>query len=151
MYIDFSTDKDTLQLSRVQLHDLPLLTLQLEIERESGVLFSSPASILRFEVVLYPTKGKDLIMKEKSLLFSLHPSFYNSSPFCCLLSVTSRCTRSYLLPESISVTPSQTFQSKLYLGGELKSERKEREFVFCSRDIERTEDVFFFLQVQCIE
>lgn len=43
-----------------QLHDLPLLTLQPEIERKSGlwVLFSSPTSIVHFELVLYPPRER---------------------------------------------------------------------------------------------
>lgn len=70
-----------------RLHDL-LLMLQPEIERESGprVLFS-PASIVRFEVVLYQ-EGKGPGNEGGRVTLPPRPSFTHFSSHRCLLSVT---------------------------------------------------------------
>lgn len=93
----------------VQLHDLPLLTLQPEIERKSGlrVLFFSLTSIVRFELVLYPTREGP--SNERGQTLSLTP--FHPLPPCvssfisfqrCLFSITHSYIRSSpSLPEFI--------------------------------------------------
>ncbi|EFN71485.1 hypothetical protein EAG_14424 [Camponotus floridanus] len=77
-----------------QLHDLPLLTLQPEIERKSGlwVLFSSPTSIVHFELVLYPPRERTY-----SFIFENYFPKHGLSPF---MERTRRASINHVSPQA---------------------------------------------------